>query len=109
MLAYMLIVAIAYGVAYGITSTGINLWRAILGFALAFFVAWFGGSLLAVFLIELTQLGDAKNSFLPIIGRGSGWALLGAGYGVYKARHKLRTGEATPPLSIPKWAGKAAH
>lgn len=25
MLAYMLIVAIAYGVAYGITSTGINL------------------------------------------------------------------------------------
>ena len=36
MLAYMLIVAIAYGVAYGITSTGINLWRAILGFALAF-------------------------------------------------------------------------
>ena len=42
MLAYMLIVAIAYGVAYGITSTGINLWRAILGFALAFFVAWFG-------------------------------------------------------------------
>ena len=55
MLAYMLIVAIAYGVAYGITSTGINLWRAILGFALAFFVAWFGGSLLAVFLIELTQ------------------------------------------------------
>ena len=77
MLAYMLIVAIAYGVAYGITSTGINLWRAILGFALAFFVAWFGGSLLAVFLIELTQLGDAKNSFLPIIGRGSGWALLG--------------------------------
>lgn len=63
MLAYMLIVAIAYGVAYGITSTGINLWRAILGFALAFFVAWFGGSLLAVFLIELTQLGDAKNSF----------------------------------------------
>ena len=73
MLAYMLIVAIAYGVAYGITSTGINLWRAILGFALAFFVAWFGGSLLAVFLIELTQLGDAKNSFLPIIGRGSGW------------------------------------
>lgn len=108
MLAYMLIVAIAYGVAYGITSTGINLWRAILGFALAFFVAWFGGSLLAVFLIELTQLGDAKNSFLPIIGRGSGWALLGAGYGVYKARHKLRTGEAAPPLSIPKWAGKAA-
>lgn len=45
---------------------------------------------------------------MPIIGRGSGWALLGAGYGVYKARHKLRTGEATPPLSIPKWAGKAA-
>jgi hypothetical protein len=108
MLAYTLIVAIAYGIAYAITSTGKNLWRAIVGFALAFFVAWFGGSLLALFLIELMQLGDAQNSFLPMIGRGSWWALLGAGVGVYKARHKLRTGEAAPPLSFPKWVGKAA-
>lgn len=102
MLTYFLIVAIAYGIAYGITSTGLHLWRAIAGFALAFVVAWFGGSALGTFLITWMKWGDA-NSLLPIIGQGFWWALLGAGVGVYRARYKLRTGETAPPISIPKW------
>lgn len=106
MLAYLLILSIAYGIAYGITSTGLHLWRAIVGFALAFVVAWFGGSLLGTFLITWMKWGDA-NSLLPIIGKGFWWALFGAGVGVNRAKHKLRTRETAPPLSISKWIGKA--
>ena len=100
MLTYLLILGIAYGIAHGITSTGPHLWRAIVGFALAFVVAWFGGSLLGTFLITWMKWGDA-NSLLPIIGKGFWWALFGAGVGVNRAKHKLRTGETAPPLSIP--------
>ena len=94
MLAYLLILSIAYGIAYGITSTGLHLWRAIVGFALAFVVAWFGGSLLGTFLITWMKWGDAKNSLLPIIGKGFWWALFGAGVGVNRAKHKLRVRKA---------------
>ncbi|AOG21737.1 hypothetical protein [Acidovorax sp. RAC01] len=106
MLTYLLIFGIAYGIAYGITSTGLHLWRAIVGFALAFLVAWFGGSLLGTILITWMKWGD-ENSLLPIIGKGFWWALFGAGVGVSRAKHKLRKDENASPLSIPKWVGKA--
>lgn len=106
MLAYILIVVIAYGIAYWITSTGPNLWRSIIGFSLSFFVAWFGGSTLAAILIAWMKLGDASSILLS--GRSFWWAFFGASVGVYNARYKLRKGEAAPPLSVPKWAGKIA-
>lgn len=88
MLGYFLVAGIAFGLAYWITGTGSALWRAIAGAFLGLIIGWVGGTAILALVLYAGDFGH--NSFLKTIGRSFGWALLGAGYGVYQARKKLK-------------------
>nr|WP_326527948.1 hypothetical protein [Rhodoferax sp.] len=88
MLAYFLVAGLAFGLAYWITGTGPALWRAIVGALLGLIIGWVGGTAIVALLLYAADFGF--NSFDNAIGRSFGWALLGSGYGVYRARKKLK-------------------
>lgn len=108
MLAFLLITGIAFGIAYWFSSTGLELWRSVAGFFLAFMVAWFGGAALASFLFSFVGSFDVAVTALSLLGKGFWWAALGSGVGVYRARYRLRTGQNAPPLKFPKSVSIAA-
>ena len=101
MLDFLLTAGIAYGIAYWVSSTGPAYWRPIVGFMLAF---------VAAFLVVLGLAGmnaDGASS-LRFMGTGFWYAFGGAGFGVYRARHKMRTGHNAPSLKIPRWIPMSA-
>lgn len=104
MISFLLVAGIAYGIAYWISSTGLAYWRAFVGFMLGFITAWLGGGYLASML--LFPSGGDGHSMSQLIAKGMGWAILGAGFGVYRARVTLRTGNPAPPIVFPKWVLK---
>lgn len=93
MLGYFLVVSVAFGFAYLIAGTGKALWRAIAGVFLGLIVGWVGGTTVIALVLSAGELGH--NSFPRIFGTSFWWALLGSGYGVYRARKKLKTVNAS--------------
>lgn len=104
MISFLLVAGIAYGIAYLISSTGLAYWRAFVGFMLGLITAWLGGSFLASML--LFPSGGDGNAVLQLMAKGMWWAILGAGFGVYRARFKLKTGNTAPAFVFPKWVLK---
>lgn len=100
MLPILLTVGLAYGIAYWISSTGLAYWRATLGFTVAFVVAWLGGYIISA--LVASQVASAET-FLNLLGKGFWWASISAGFGVYRARFKLRTGVPAPVFKFPSW------
>ncbi len=106
MISILLVAGIAYGIAYWISSTGLAYWRAFVGFMLGFSIGWFGGSAVSALLISQFFSLDISAAEKSIFLKSTVWALLGAGYGVYRARFKLKTGNPAPPFAFPKWVLK---
>ncbi|HCA6586548.1 TPA: hypothetical protein MXV30_005440 [Pseudomonas aeruginosa] len=115
MLAYLLILGMAYVVSYKVGVSSPSFGRAIAGFALAVLVAWIFGSILvaqgAAFLDGL--LGrldggdtDTKQLVLSLFQRGLWWALIGAGVGAFSARRRIHRKQDVPASALPKWDGK---
>lgn len=115
MLAYLLLLGMAYVVAYKVGISSPSYGRAIAGIALAVLVAWIFGSFLvaqgAAFLNGL--LGrlderdtDTKQLVLTLFQRGVWWALIGAGVGAFRARRRIRYQQDVPTAVLPKWEGK---
>jgi len=48
---------------------------------------------------------EIRSGVEAAIGQGFWWAVVGAGFGVYRGRFKLRTGAVAPPVRFPKWSG----
>ncbi len=103
MLPYLLIVGLAYGIAYWISSTGLAYWRATLGFTVAFVAAWLGGTLIGALLYSQLAPDGVSQRIEIMLGTGFWLASIGAGFGVYRARFKLRTGESAPAFKFPSW------
>jgi Tfp pilus assembly protein PilE len=101
MLDFVLTAGIAYGISYWVSSTGLAYWRPIVGFMLAFFAAF-------LVVIGLAASGTDGTNSLRFMGTGFWYALGGAGFGVYRARYKLRTGQNAPALKFPKWIAFSA-
>lgn len=89
MIPVLVIGSIAYGISYWICSTGTPVWRAIFGFLIGFLVGWVGGAGIAIFLLTTVFDADAAATTFSLLKNGIAWALLGAGYGVHRARKKL--------------------
>jgi Tfp pilus assembly major pilin PilA len=88
MLDYLLVGGIAFGLAYWIAGTGAALWRSIAGALLGFIIGWVGGT--AIFAAVLSAGDFGLSSFDRVIGRNFWFAFAGAGYGVHRARKKLK-------------------
>jgi hypothetical protein len=101
MLDFVLTAGIAYGISYWVSSTGLAYWRPIVGFMLAFFAAF-------LVVIGLAASGTDGTNSLRFMGTGFWYALGGAGFGVYRARYKLRTGQNAPALKFPQWIAFSA-
>ncbi|MBD9672990.1 hypothetical protein IB275_20585 [Pseudomonas sp. PDM21] len=117
MLAYMLILGMAYVVAYRVNVSKPSFGRAAAGFFLAVMVAWIFGSILiaqgVAFLGGLLGWvgegsGDAKQFVLRLFQRGLWWAVIGAGMGVFRARRGIHHQRDASALVLPRWEGKAA-
>ncbi|WP_334180711.1 hypothetical protein [Pseudomonas nitroreducens] len=115
MLAYLLILGMAYVASYKVGVSSPSYGRAIAGFALAVLVAWIFGSILvaqgAAFLDGLLGRLDGRNTdtkplVLSLFQRGLWWALIGAGVGAFSARRRIHRQQDVPASAIPKWDGK---
>ncbi|WP_207884584.1 hypothetical protein [Pseudomonas sp. 30_B] len=115
MLAFLLILGMAYVVAYRVGAYKSSYRRAAAGFTLAVMVAWIFGSILvaqgAAFLDGL--LGrmdgrdtDTKQLVLTLFQRGVWWAVIGAGVGTFRARRRIRHQQDVPASVLPRWEGK---
>lgn len=102
MFSFLLIAAIAYGVAFWIASTGAPVWRAVVGFSIALVVGWVGGTGIAVFLLSSIASTDAGATTFNLLGKGFWLALFGAGYGVHRGRGKLKAAGALQTTAIQK-------
>ena len=47
MISFFIIAGLAFGIAYWISSSGLEYWRSIVGFLLACAIGWIGGGLAA--------------------------------------------------------------
>ncbi len=101
MLPFVLIAGIAYGVSYWICSTGAPVWRAIVGFLIAFLAGWFFGVGIAVFLLSTFSNADTATTTFNLLKNGIAWALIGSSFGVYHGRKKLRTNCTLTQSPIP--------
>ncbi|KAB0773154.1 hypothetical protein ACV4WP_28245 [Pseudomonas aeruginosa] len=117
MLAYLLILGMAYVVAYSVGVSKPSYGRAAAGFTLAVMVAWIFGSILvaqgAAFLDGLLGLrdggsSDPKQFVLYLFQRGCWWAVIGAGIGVFRARRRIHHQGNASTSGLPKWEGKTA-
>lgn len=115
MLAYLLILGMAYVASYKVGVSSPSYGRAIAGFALAVLVAWIFGSILvaqgAAFLDGLLgrlngRNTDTKQLVLSLFQRGLWWALIGAGVGAFSARRRIHRQQDVPASALPKWDGK---
>lgn len=88
MLDYLVVGGISFGLAYWIAGTGTALWRSIAGALLGFIIGWVGGT--AIFASVLSAGDFGLSSFDRVIGRNFWFAFAGAGYGVHRARKKLK-------------------
>ena len=89
-IGYLLIAGIGYGVAFWISSRGVEYWRSVVGFFLALVVGWLGGGLIVVGVFALISPDAAKDAIVTLLGRGFWWAAVGAGFGVYRGRSKFK-------------------
>lgn len=80
---------LGFFIAHWITSTGPAYWRAVAGFAVAFMFAWVGGVVLSASVFAVIGSVDIAAITTSFLGKGFWYALVGAGYGVYKGRVKL--------------------
>jgi hypothetical protein len=79
-------------------------WRGIVGFMMAFLTAWLGGGYLMSLLLFRPGAGEGMvfrffvggSSVTQFVGKSMLWALIGAGYGVYRARSMLKAGCPAP-------------
>ncbi len=78
-------------IAYWISSTGLAYWRAVAGFAVAFMFAWVGGVVLSASVFAMIGAVNIAAITTSFLGQGFWFALVGAGYGVYKGRVKIRS------------------
>lgn len=99
MVSVVLEIGVAFGIAYFIARSGGQAWRAVVGFALAFLIAWLGGAAATIYALVAIHGNEAANSLLQVLGRGFWCALIGAVLGVRQACNK-----STP---VVRWLGKA--
>jgi hypothetical protein len=99
MLYFVLAASISYGLAYLISSTGLEYWRSAVGM-LSGCILGFLGSTAIVALIATTL--DASLG-VKALGQVIILSILLSVYGVYRARVQLKTGKPALPFKIPNW------